>query len=283
MRYCVMVHGGVTTQLSKVGGCIQAADRAEKILAEGGSALDAVVAATVVLEDDPNYNAGTGSTPQLDGECEMDAGVMTSERKIGVVIAIRRVKNPILVARAVMEKTNHVILASEGATAFARKMGFPDYNPLTEHRRKRLEQFKAKLGKIKNPTYEDYLRILDETDTVGVVTLDSEGRFATANSTGGVSLKLPGRVGDSPIVGAGFYAGPAAAVVTTGVGEEIIRRIAAKEVYDLIAAGKSPQEACEEETASFTQKIVFGVMAVTREASGWAANRDMPVVVRKAD
>ncbi|MHC4660667.1 MAG: isoaspartyl peptidase/L-asparaginase, partial [Planctomycetota bacterium] len=140
MHYGIMVHGGVTTPNDLDDGCIKAAEEGRKVLEKGGSALDAVVAASVILEDDPNYNAGLGSRPRLNRKCEMDASLMTSDGRIGAVALLKRVKNPILVARKVMEETPHIILAGEGAEEFARKMGFEDFDPFTEKSWKRLDE-----------------------------------------------------------------------------------------------------------------------------------------------
>jgi beta-aspartyl-peptidase (threonine type) len=156
----------------------------------------------------------------------MDAAVMTGEDlRCGGVAAIRRVKNPVLVARKVMEATPHVLLAGAGATAFARRHGFGSYDPVTREslRRWRLRSAAASPG------------------TVGAVALDGAGRLAAATSTGGVSLKLPGRVGDTPIPGAGNYATRHAAASATGTGELMMRTLATKSACDAVAAGQSPR------------------------------------------
>lgn len=232
-RYAIVVHGGCGRwadgdTAAALAGVRAAATVARQILAGGGTALDAVCAAVVALEDDPLFNAGTGSVLNRDGAAEMDASVMTGpELRAGGVAAIARVRNPILVARKVMEATPHVLLAGAGATAFARAQGFADYDPITPAS---LRRFRLR-GAAKAP------------GTVGAVALDAAGALAAATSTGGVSSKLPGRVGDSPIPGAGNYATAHAAASATGQGELMMRTLAAKTVCDLIAAGRTAQRA----------------------------------------
>jgi beta-aspartyl-peptidase (threonine type) len=273
MKYGIITHGGVGSPPEAEDGCIEAAARGIGVLGAGGTSLDAVVEAVALLEDLPRYNAGTGSRPRLNGVCEMDAAVMTSLGGIGAVAMLSWVKNPIRVARKVMEETPHVLLAGEGALAFARGQGFEYHQPLTEHRIRRLEKLKRKLREEDSP----FLRYTG--DTVGAVAMDSGGSFSAANSTGGVELMLPGRVGDSPIPGAGFFAGPAGAVATTGTGEEIIRRMSAVRVYDAIEAGADPAAACREETGRYPEDVFFGIIAITAGGPVWADNRTMPVGV----
>jgi beta-aspartyl-peptidase (threonine type) len=232
-RYGIAVHGGCGRWAAKdtaaaLAGVRAAVVAARRVLAEGGAALDAVCAAVVVLEDDPLFNAGTGSVLNRDGEAEMDASVMTGEDlRCGGVAAIARVKNPILVARKVMEATPHVLLAGPSATAFARAQGFADFDPVT---RESLRRFRARAA-------------TGSPGTVGAVALDAAGCLAAATATGGMSGKLPGRVGDSPIPGAGNYAAAHAAASATGIGELMMRTLATKSVCDLVAAGRTAQGA----------------------------------------
>jgi beta-aspartyl-peptidase (threonine type) len=160
----------------------------------------------------------------------MDASVMTgTDLRCGGVAAIRRVRNPILVARRVMEETPHVLLAGRGATAFARSHGFRDYDPVT-----RAARLRARSAPGAPP------------GTVGAVALDGQGRLAAATSTGGTALKFPGRVGDSPVPGAGNYATPAAAASATGRGELILRHAVTKSLCDRVAARDSAPRAARE-------------------------------------
>lgn len=233
MTWAIAVHGGAgeweegLRDRARAGVSI-AVKHGGSLLHEGASALDAVTAAVVVLEDDPLFNAGTGSVLNRDGEVEMDASVMTGhDLGFGAVAAIRRVRNPVLVARCVLERSAHALLAGEGAVVFARAHGFGDYDPITSEARAAYRR--ARTG----------LRL----GTVGAVALDAEGRLAAATSTGGMLLKLPGRVGDTPVPGAGTYATEHAAVSATGKGELTMRFVAAKSICDLVASGVHVQEA----------------------------------------
>lgn len=234
MQWAIVVHGGAgewqtQDEAAAVAGVAAAVRGAAAGLAAGDSALDAAVAAVVALEENPLFNAGTGAALNRDGDIEMDACVMCGhDLRCGAVAALRRVRNPVLVARCVMERTSHVMLAGEGALRFARAEGFADYDPLTRRARD------AWLRKRAMPA-----------GTVGAVALDRRGHLAAATSTGGVTLKLPGRVGDSPIPGAGNYAHAAAACSATGHGELMMRVLAAKDLCDRVARGEHPQAATE--------------------------------------
>jgi len=273
-----VVHGGAGAPAHRIGGCRLAANAAMELLKRGESALAAAEAAAVVMEDDPAYNAGTGSRPRMDGTCEMDAAIMDSSGAMGIVTLLKRVRNPVRVARLVLERTPHLALGGAGALAFARRMGFPDYDPLTERRRIALRKAMELLRKGRRGDRR-LLELLGPGDTIGVVARDSEGGMAVANSTGGVELMLPGRIGDSPMPGAGFYCGPAGSVATTGQGEAIIRRMSAISVYGMLERGMDPQEACRREVERYPSEAVFGVIALTPAATGTANNRTMPVVV----
>jgi len=242
------------------------------LLRRGRSALDAVEASVVGLEDDPRTNAGTGSRMRFDGTIQMDAAIMDSRLRAGAVAAIFDVKNPIRVARKVME-TPHVLLAGPWATRFARKAGFPAFDVATEGARERLVETRRQIVAGEVPAWARKFRTYP-TDTVGAVARDRRGRFAAANSTGGTSFMLPGRVGDSPILGAGLYAGPAGAVATTGVGEEIMRHVLAKHVYDRLES-LGPQRACADGLRLFKRTVPIGIIAVSGDGAGEASNRDM--------
>lgn len=270
----IVTHCGAGSTAEVQNAAQGAAKKGLEVLREGGSALDAVVEAVILLEDDERLNAGTGSRLNLEGVAEMDASVMDSEMNCGAVAAIQEVKNPILVARRVLDSP-HVVLCGDGAVQFARKEGFPAFDPKTPRAIKALEEVKRKLVEGDLPAWAERWRRLGPLDTVGAVARDQEGRMAAANSTGGISLKLPGRVGDTPLIGCGIYAGPEAAVTATGVGEEIIRRVLCKVVYDSIARGASPRRACEEGVALFPEEIPVGIIAVNPEGWGAAANTSM--------
>jgi len=184
------------------------------------TALDAVTAAVRVLEDSPLFNAGRGSCFNADGEIEMDASVMDGrELRAGAVAAVRTIRNPVLAARLVMEKTRHVLLAGDGAEKFAREQGLPVEDPSYFATQARWAALKRNLK--------------SHHGTVGAVALDEDGNLAAATSTGGYTGKLPGRIGDSPLIGAGTYAdNRACAVSGTGLGEAFIRAAVA---YDTAA------------------------------------------------
>lgn len=191
-----------------------------KVLAAGGSALDAVEASVRVLEDDPNFNAGRGSVFTYDGKIEMDASIMDGRtRSAGAVTGVTATKNPVSLARAVMEKSDHVFLSREGADAFSKAQGLPQEPPgyfATPLRQKQLEELKAKKVSALEVEYK--------YGTVGAVALDASGHVAAATSTGGMTGKRWGRIGDSPIIGAGTYADQrGCAVSATGWGEYFIR------------------------------------------------------------
>jgi L-asparaginase/beta-aspartyl-peptidase (threonine type) len=245
-----------------------------EILRRGGRALDAVVRAVVVLEDDPRLNAGTGSRMRTDGRIQMDAAVMDWNLDAGAVAAIERVKNPILVAKDVLE-TPHILLVGPDAVSFARACGHGDYDPATPAARRKLEESLRQIREGRVPRYYRKFRNLEAHETVGAVARDRRGHCAAAVSTGGTSFMLPGRVGDSPIIGSGLYAGPHGAVCATGIGEEIMRRVLAKYVYDQMASGRSSQVAAERGLAVFPRDVSVGVIAVGKRGSGEACDRDM--------
>ncbi|WP_437603563.1 isoaspartyl peptidase/L-asparaginase [Sorangium sp. So ce590] len=292
MKYVILTHGGVTAPQNGADSCARAADEALGALDAGGEALAAAIAATARLEDDPRFNAGTGSNLRLDGQTiEMDAAVMTSDGRFGAVACVERVKNPVLVAAKVME-TPHLIIAGAGATAFARRLGFADHEPVTETARERHGRALAALrgGGGDSDYTNDAARFhaltatrfwnFDaepvECDTVGAVVRDTHGRFAAAASTGGSTYSLRGRVGDVPLMGAGIYAGPHGAVAATGVGEEIARRLLARTVYDWLADGVAPARAAQRGVAMFPDVIAVGVLVVGRNGQAIASNRNMP-------
>ncbi|APR77883.1 Isoaspartyl aminopeptidase [Minicystis rosea] len=301
MNYAILTHGGAASPHHFSDGCIAAAERARAVLDEGGDALAAALAATVALEDDPRFNAGTGSNLRLDGRTiEMDASAMSSDGRFGAVACIQSVQNPVLVAARVME-TPHLMLVGEGATAFARRLGFPTFDPTTEGAKKKYARALAELAGHGDGDYAvdaDPFRRMDLAkvwnfdgepppvaritssdvegcDTVGAVVRDRHGRFAATASTGGTLYMLKGRVGDSPLMGAGVYAGPHGAVACTGVGEEIARRFLAKTVYDWLVEDVSPARAAQRAVAMFPDVIDAGLLVAGREGQAVASNRNM--------
>jgi beta-aspartyl-peptidase (threonine type) len=184
------------------------------------------------LEDIKIFNAGTGSTLGLTGEVEMDASVMTSDGRYGAVASLREVKNPIRVARLVMEKTDHILLAGEGALRFARLMGMKPHHPVTPERK---ALWRRSRKGLKSKYFQKLKELSGYYGTVGVVALDREGRLAAGTSTGGINLHLPGRIGDTPIIGAGTYCDQNGGVSTTGHGEAIMKTFLALRTVQLLA------------------------------------------------
>ncbi|MBP1730379.1 MAG: iaaA [Deltaproteobacteria bacterium] len=288
--YGVLVHGGVGSPVRWSDGCQKACEAAFAQLEAGGRALDAVCEAARILEDDGRFNAGLGSTLRLDGKTiEMDASLMDSKGSLGIVISIKNVQNPILVARAVLE-TPHVALSGYGAELFARKRGLEPFGRPSKQSKARYKDLlrmirRGDLGKH-DPRWEECdIRSLwnfdtpYETtigvDTIGVVALDRNGNFAVANSTGGASPMLLGRVGDTPMPGCGYYAGPFAAIACTGIGEDIIRRMLARKVYEAVADKEDVRDAARESLTQFPGKIPVGVIAITRRGCTITSNRPM--------
>ncbi len=247
MRPVIIVHGGawaIPDNLVKAHkeGVRKAALRGWKILEEGGSALDSVIEAVRMMEDDPTFDAGIGSFLNEEGRVDLDASVMDgSSLKAGAVASVYRVKNPVELARLVMEKTEHVLLVGEGAHRLAEKMGLRMIDPselVTEREYLRWKEMREKGYSPRQAFMKD--------STVGAVALDSEGRLAVALSTGGTPNKMVGRVGDVPIIGSGLYADNLkGAAASTGHGESIIRVVLAKSTVDMLGLGLSAQAAAE--------------------------------------
>jgi L-asparaginase / beta-aspartyl-peptidase len=269
LKPSIIVHGGAgpirdDSLSARLEACKVAAIAGWKILDQGGSATDAAESAVVVLEDDPLFNAGTGSTLNRLGQVEMDAAIMEGQSlRAGAVAAVSGIKNPIKLARRIMEGGRHVMLAGEGALLFARQIGFPECpaeSLIVDHRRKSWE---------------------DKHGTVGCVAVDSHGQLAVATSTGGIFDKLPGRVGDSPLIGCGTYADGYGAASCTGDGEAIIRVVLAKSAVDRLKAGADPQTAAEQAVALLAARTgaTGGLILVDSEGKiGYARNTThMPV------
>jgi len=267
-------------------GMREAVQAGRAILEGGGTALDAVCATVVRLEDNPIFNAGTGAVLNFDGFCELDASVMVSrESRVGAVAALQRVKNPILVARKVMEETDHVMLAGEGAQRFARVMGFGDHDPVTPARKADWADKRSRMGEVTGKHGLKLRRFLKDHPeyaggTVGAVAVDQEGILAAATSTGGVTLKLVGRVGDSPLAGAGNYASRYVAASATGTGEYVIRSLAARAISDAMERGAPVARAVAEVLDRMRRDFDADVGIIAVDASGTPVahhlTRDMP-------
>ncbi len=289
MIYGIVVHGGAGSSTRLTGACRRICASAAGMLEKGASALDAAVEAVRLFEDDGRFNAGVGSVLRLDGTTiEMDASVMDSEGRLGMVIAVRDVRNPVLLARAVAE-TPHVALAGAGATLFGRTVGLAGPVPVSERSRQRYarmreaiaqKKLQRKDGRWKSSDIErlwnfevPYSEVFAH-DTVGAVALDRRGVLASAASTGGASPMMLGRVGDTPMPGSGFYAGLHGAVAATGIGEEIIRRLLSKNVHDRLGA-RDVKTVCDDAVALFPKSVPVGIIAITKQGCAIAANRRM--------
>ena len=248
--YGLVIHGGAgVIERKTMTAALEAEYRAKlteargagyAILARGGTALDAVIAAVKILEDSPLFNAGKGAVLTADGTCELDASIMDGRTQAaGAIAGVRHIKNPITLARAVMEKSTHVMLTGDGAENFAKQQGFafvPNDYFQTDSRRRQLETAKERekqktVGRPTSSLDADHFARTARYGTVGCVALDQAGNLAAGTSTGGMTNKKFGRVGDAPVIGAGTYAHNATcAVSATGWGEYFIRVGVARDI-----------------------------------------------------
>jgi N4-(beta-N-acetylglucosaminyl)-L-asparaginase len=224
---------------------MEANEGAWQKMTEGGSALDAVEAGVMVTESDAeNMSVGIGGLPDRDGNVTLDACIMNEEGDCGAVAFLQHIENPIVVARKVMEKTPHVMLVGQGALEFALAEGMEKKDLLTPKAKEAWEKWKEK------SQYQPVINIEnqeDNHDTIGLLALDINGNLSGACTTSGMAYKLHGRVGDSPIIGAGLFVdNEVGAACATGVGEAVIRVCGSHLVVELMRQGKSPEEACKE-------------------------------------
>ncbi len=284
----MMVHGGAGTwrrerRSSGLSGVKQAARSGYNLLRAGGSAVDAVESAVLEMENNAVFNAGQGSTLTIDGRIEMEASIMDGETlNAGAVGLLKNIKNPIHLARLVMEETDHVFLTGEGAEELAELFGLERADPLTELRARYHQELKEKLmrGELGYlPKLHQLLRSYPQhfdLGTVGAVALDKDQNVAAATSTGGFSLKLPGRIGDSPLIGCGTYAdNEAGACSTTGIGEIAIKLVLAKTACDLIRRGKTAQAAANTSLRLVNRRMQggsMGLIIIDREGGMGAAH-----------
>jgi len=275
----IMVHGGAGTECSdkSLAALQKAALAGWQALAKG--MVDAVEQAVISMEDDPLFNAGYGSVLNLDGEVEMDASIMDGATgRCGAVAALKNVRRPVSVARQVMEQTPHVLLAGDGAAQFARALGWPEFDPVTARQRSAWRQAIAGhpgVSKDRNDSSGG------GGDTVGCIALLG-GQTAAASSTGGISLKLPGRVGDTPLIGAGILATSVGAAICTGEGEAFIKIRGAGTALDLLERGASAAEAAREVIGRVNRMQAGGGLLVVDTAGNAAAvhnGRCFPVVL----
>jgi len=256
----IVVHGGAwdipkATWTAHIDGCRKGCEVGLEVLQSGGTALDAVEAAVRQLETDPTFDAGCGSFLNEDGEVELDASIMDGATlKAGAVAAVRRLLHPVTLARKIMEETDHLLLAGSGAEKFARKIGMKFCSTSALLTGRELELWK-KLKKKKTfhakTVFSGQLK-----GTVGAVALDAHGNLAAATSTGGTPRKMAGRVGDTPIIGAGTYAdNTLGAVSCTGWGEGIMRIGLARLVLFHLQAGLSPSSAVKKAVEEMRRRV----------------------------
>ncbi|NCC22263.1 MAG: hypothetical protein EOM26_07345 [Alphaproteobacteria bacterium] len=271
-----LLHGGAANVADETLRTLkqEAAERSARSLPSGLNALDLVEQAVAAMELEPYLNAGYGSVIQLDGRIRMDAGICTSTGKYGAVVQIEHVANPIRVARKLMDAGYHSILSGDGATAFARECGFESRSPFTKER---LEEYYAVRADIPKLSYAELSRDVTATNnkklsTVGAVAVDDNGFLAAACSTGGTKYCYPGRVGDTPIFGAGVYCSEHVAVACTGEGDKVLRRLTSRKVEDFYLESGDLQIAVERALADLQEREngIGGLIAVS--AKGEAAH-----------
>ena len=267
---------------------IAANQAAWAILGKGGHALDAVESGVQVPESDlKNHSVGKGGYPDRDGHVTLDASIMDADGNCGAVAALEHIEHPISVARRVMERTPHVLLVGEGALQFALEQGFRKQDLLTPeaeqawHEWLKTAKYQPSIycevlgyGKTGTPSSAHY------HDTIGMLALDAHGKLAGACTTSGMAWKMRGRVGDSPIIGAGLYVdGEVGGATSTGVGEEVIRNAGSFLVVELMRQGRTPTEACREAVMRIVRKkpktakeIQVGFLAMNKggEVGAWA-------------
>lgn len=228
---------------------VKANAEAWKVLSANGRAMDAVEKGVRIVEADPtNRSVGLGGLPDRDGHVTLDACVMDETGNAGSVCFLQHILHPVSVARMVMEKTPHVILSGEGAYQFALQQGFEKTELLTPEARKAWEEWK------KTSEYQPIINI-ENHDTIGMIALDAHGNLSGACTTSGLAYKMHGRVGDSPIIGAGLYVdNEVGAATATGMGEAVLKTCGTFLVVELMRQGMSPQEACREAVMRITKK-----------------------------
>ena len=246
MSKAIIVHGGAwdiprEVHQAHVLGCKNAAVEGWKVLQKGGSPLEAVVQAIVVMEDAPTFGAGVGSALNRDGVAELDAGIMDGRTlSAGAVAAVQGIRNPIVLARRVMD-SEHLLLVSEGARRYAVELGIEQCSVGDLVTQRELERWQRLQQESNHDEREEFAPVA--RDTVGAVAVDDEGTVVVGTSTGGTPNKRPGRVGDSPLIGCGFYANRLGGASSTGWGESIMKVVLARAAVDLLAGDRHPEEA----------------------------------------
>lgn len=246
---------------------LEANEGAMNVLNQGGSSLDAVEAGVRIPEADPkNTSVGYGGLPDRDGHVTLDACVMDHQGNCGSVAFLQHIKHPISVARKVMEETPHVMLSGQGALNFAIEKGFPKEDLLTQNALKKWEEWK------KGSFYQPIVNV-ENHDTISMLALDEKGDISGACTTSGLSYKMHGRVGDSPIIGAGIFVdNEVGGCCATGLGEAVMKTVGSFLVVELMRQGASPQEACEEAIARIVknqnyQDMQIGYLAIDKKGN----------------
>ncbi|QDQ28072.1 isoaspartyl peptidase/L-asparaginase [Chitinimonas arctica] len=260
--FAIAIHGGAGTirrqslapaqEAALLAGLNAALDAGLTVLSSGGSALDAVEVAVMVLEDDPLFNAGHGAVFNDQGFIELEAAIMDGrQRNAGSVSGVQRVRNPVRLARAVMERTPHITLGFAAADAYAEQIGLPLADASYFFTQSRWDALQTELARLATGGAAEDASEQTRHGTVGAVALDRSGKLAAATSTGGRTAKMAGRIGDTPIIGAGTWADELLAVSGTGHGETFVRCVAAHEVASRVRyMGQPLADACDE--------VVFG-------------------------
>lgn len=288
-RPAILVHGGAgewRPERRELGlkGVAIATKLGFDVLNQGESALDAVESAVISMEDNEVFNAGLGSSLAFDRSVEMEASIMDGKTLLaGATGLLEDIRNPIHLARTIMEKTDHIFLVGKGAVTLAETFNLQRRNPVTKLREKYWGELKKKAEESKL----DHLSKLSELmklhprfsfGTVGAVAVDKEGNVAAGTSTGGISLKIPGRIGDSPLIGSGNYAdNEAGACSATGIGEAAIRLVIAKTTCEIMRHGETPQKAAEAAIKEVNRRIrtkanQMGLIAINTQGRIGAAH-----------
>jgi beta-aspartyl-peptidase (threonine type) len=267
----IIVHGGawdipVKIHKESIDGVIEAVQIGWDILKNGGRALDAVEQAVRIMEDNPLYDAGTGSSLNIEGNIQMDAVIVDGKTmNAGAIAGIKNIKNPISLARLVMEKTDHVFLIGEGAQKFAKEVGVPEVSQKELISSVAVDEFEKYKAKISDYSLKSSI---SRSDTVGAVALDSLGNIATATSTGGTTGKMVGRVGDSPLIGSGAFADNAiGGASSTGEGEAIMKVVLAQRVMSDIQRGVKPEQSVTTALNYMKERVDgrAGIIVLTRD------------------
>ena len=286
MQPAIIVHGGawdIPPELHEAHqqGTRRAVEAGWTILAAGGSAIDAVEAALVIMEDDETFDAGRGSFLNADGQVELDAGCMEgAELQVGAVASVQFIRNPIRLARTVMEKSEHVLLVAGGAQRFAHKMGFPPCELTDLAVPREFERWQRLLADRTYSARQSFDHAPERppvpADTVGCVALDRAGHVAAGTSTGGTPNKMPGRVGDVPMVGCGFYADDElGGASSTGWGESIAKVLLARLALHHLQEQADPHDAARAAIRVLSDRVngLGGVILLSPDGQpGWHAN-----------